>query len=174
MPLSSKLFPDPFSPFYDELYAYALKRLGQADMASDLVHDAFARVLRQKGDCEIEQPRAYLYRVLINLIHDHGRRARRALKIDVVEQLDCYSSPAATPTPAEALESSEATERLQRAIRELPPKCREVFSMHRFQGLRHREIARRLHISQSTVEKHIAAALVRLRRELADFFQDAD
>jgi len=174
MPIPPNSLPDPFSPFYDELYAYALKRLGRADAASDLVHDAFARVLGQKTAREIDQPRAYLYRVLINLIHDHGRRATRASRLEAGDHLDRYPSPTTTPTPSEALESREAKDRLQRAIQQLPPRCREVFTMHRFASLPHHEIARRLHISQSTVEKHIAAALERLRQDLADFFPDAD
>ncbi|MFP4166278.1 MAG: sigma-70 family RNA polymerase sigma factor [Opitutales bacterium] len=73
-------------------------------------------------------------------------------------------------SPAEALDTREAYGLLREAIRELPERCREAFVLHRFEGLRHRDIAKRLGISQSTVEKHIAAALVHLRHELQDLF----
>jgi len=160
---------ESLSHFYDELHAYARQRVGCAETAGDLVQDAFARVLAR--GIRLEQPRAYLYRVLINLIHDRGRCAARLPQILAEAHLFENEPPAEEMTPLEALASREARTRLREAIEGLPVRCREVFVLHRFEGLRQREIAARLGITQSTVEKHIAAALVHLRRELADLFE---
>jgi len=53
-----------------------------------------------------------------------------------------------------------------RVLNELPARCREVFIMHRFKGLSHKEIARQLNISPKTVENHMVNALLFLRKRL--------
>jgi RNA polymerase sigma-70 factor (ECF subfamily) len=55
---------------------------------------------------------------------------------------------------------------LSDAIRSLPPKCQAVFVMHRLEGVPHTEIASRLGITVSAVEKHIASAMLKLRMKL--------
>ena len=50
-------------------------------------------------------------------------------------------------------------QQIQRIMDSLPARCREVFLLSRFQGLKNREIAERLHISLHTVERHIQRAL---------------
>ena len=53
----------------------------------------------------------------------------------------------------------ELEREIQRIVDSLPKRCREVFVLSRFQGLKNREIAERLHISLNTVERHIQRAL---------------
>ena len=53
----------------------------------------------------------------------------------------------------------ELEQQIQRIMDSLPERCREVFLLSRFQGLKNREIAERLHISLHTVERHIQRAL---------------
>ena len=66
------------------------------------------------------------------------------------------------------LESEEAERRINGAIDELPEKCREIFLMNRFDGLKYREIAEKLEISMKTVETQMSRALKSLREKLAD------
>ena len=54
------------------------------------------------------------------------------------------------------------------AIRALPPKTRDAFLLHRFEGLTYRQIAGRLGISVSMIEKHIAEALRQLKTSRGD------
>ncbi len=53
----------------------------------------------------------------------------------------------------------ELEREIQRITDSLPQRCREVFILSRFQGMKNREIAERLHISLQAVEKHIQKAL---------------
>jgi RNA polymerase sigma-70 factor (ECF subfamily) len=66
------------------------------------------------------------------------------------------------------LESEEAEGRINRALDELPEKCREIFLMNRFDGLKYREIAEKLNISIKTVETQMSRALKSLRERLSD------
>jgi RNA polymerase sigma-70 factor (ECF subfamily) len=67
---------------------------------------------------------------------------------------------------AEAVyEARERLARLAAAIAALPPQCRRVFTLHKLHGLSHAEVATRLNISRSAVEKHMSAALKHLARQ---------
>ena len=60
----------------------------------------------------------------------------------------------------------ELQREVQKAVDALPDRCREVFRMSRFEGLKNREIAARLGISETAVEKHLARAVGRLGEHL--------
>jgi RNA polymerase sigma-70 factor (ECF subfamily) len=67
------------------------------------------------------------------------------------------------------MEEAELADRINRAIQNLPEKCREVFLLCRFEGLKYAEIADRLNISVKTVEMQISIALKKLRKDLSDY-----
>ena len=68
----------------------------------------------------------------------------------------------------EEVQLSQLSEEIDCCISDsLPQRCREVFILSRFQGMKNREIAERLNISVKTVEKHIGAALSQLRLRLS-------
>jgi RNA polymerase sigma-70 factor (ECF subfamily) len=55
----------------------------------------------------------------------------------------------------------------QKALAGLPPRCREVFILHRLENLTYRQIAKQLDISPRTVEHHVANAVFHLRKALS-------
>ena len=64
---------------------------------------------------------------------------------------------------------SELQEHIEKAINQLPPQCRKIFIMNRFNDKSIAQIAEELEISPRTVEKHIEVALKKLRQELSDY-----
>ena len=56
---------------------------------------------------------------------------------------------------------------LERAIRQLPPGCREAFVLHDVEGYEHREIARMLGIAEGTSKSQVFKARMKLRAVLA-------
>jgi RNA polymerase sigma-70 factor (ECF subfamily) len=58
--------------------------------------------------------------------------------------------------------------RVAKALEGLPPRCRAAFELHRFGNLSYAQIAHRMGISISMVEKHVAEALLRLADALDD------
>ncbi len=67
------------------------------------------------------------------------------------------------------IESMELEDKIMEVVRSLPEKCREVFEMNRFDGLKYSEIADRLNISVKTVENQMSKALKILREKLSKY-----
>ena len=63
----------------------------------------------------------------------------------------------------------ELEQKIREAIDSLPEKCRQIFELHRFDGLKYSEIASQLHISVKTVENQMSKALKILREKLAKY-----
>ena len=61
---------------------------------------------------------------------------------------------------------NELTRQIEQVMEELSPRCREIFTMSRFEGLKNREIAQQLGISTTAVEKHISKALKTIAAQL--------
>ncbi len=70
------------------------------------------------------------------------------------------------PSPEQHASGREALARMQAAIGQLPARCREVYLLHRIEGMTYPEIAHRSGISSKAVEKHISRALRLLRAQL--------
>jgi RNA polymerase sigma factor (sigma-70 family) len=121
----------------------------------------------------ISNGRAYLFQMANHLVLDRAReRRRRSLRNQAWAQQEYGASPEALETADpgggpdhEAIEAEELR-RLAAAIDSLPEGARRAFCMHKLDGLSHAEVAARLEISRSGVEKHIALAMQHLRRAL--------
>lgn len=146
-------------PLEPELRAYARQfcRDGQTD-PEDLVHEAFARAIACKAWREIGNPAAFATRILRNCALDTLRR-RKVLTITAVADFERIEPIDETPGPQTMLESREELQALADAIAELPAQCRRVFTLRKVYSLSPDEIAVRLGLSVSTVEKHLVKGL---------------
>lgn len=156
-----------FARHYDELVRRVTRRVGNRAAASDVVQDTFLRLYAAPLTSDIASPASYLFRVADNLAIDHMRQEASRARVVAVDP-DHESVPASEPSPEQALDYKQRLAVLEAAIAELPPKCREVFLLHKFDGLSHGEIGERLGISRSMVEKHVMKALAHCRDRLAD------
>ncbi|OLF52992.1 sigma-70 family RNA polymerase sigma factor [Pseudomonas chlororaphis] len=147
--------------YYRELVCFLNAKLGNLQVAEDVVHDAYVRVLERSSDTPIEQPRAFLYRTALNLVIDgHRRNALRQVEsLEVLDNEERFFSP----SPHTCIDHGQRLDMLQRALAELPTLCRESFLLRKLEGLSHPEIAERLGISRSLVEKHIVNAMKHCR-----------
>jgi RNA polymerase sigma-70 factor (ECF subfamily) len=154
-----------FREYYDELVTYLTMKLRSRDQAMDVAQETFLRVLTQQPSSPILQPRAFLYKTALNLTIDLFRKRRRRPE----EALDSEALQDVLTVPADqhsAVESKEQVQLLYRAIQELPPRCRQVFLLHKFKDRSHAEITAQLGISKSMVEKHIIKAMAHCRQRL--------
>ncbi len=138
-------------------------RVGSDDEASDLVQDAFARLLGARPTERLRAPGAFLNRIVRNLLIDRSRRlSARPLHVP----LDIETEPAVAPEQAELIELEQMRRRYRDVVATLPPRMRQVFLLHRIDELSYKQIATRLDISVRTVEWHVAEAIVRISRGL--------
>lgn len=156
-----------FREYYDELVTYLTMKLRSRDQAMDVAQETFLRVLTQPPSRTIQQPRAFLYKTALNLSIDLFRRRKWQAeeRLDTEELRDILTVPAEQET---LLELREQVHCLYQAIQELPPRCRQVFLLHKFKERSHSEIAAQLGISKSMVEKHIIKAMAHCRNRFGD------
>ena len=109
---------------------------------------------------------SYLIQIGKNLLKDqYKHEAVRQKHQNHVTQLE--DKPVAQPD--QDLHHSELQRTLEEGILALPEKCREVFILSRFEGLRNSEIAARFGLSKKTVENQLYHALKLLRETCKDF-----
>ncbi|PTQ68993.1 sigma-70 family RNA polymerase sigma factor [Pseudomonas sp. GV071] len=153
--------------YYRELVRFLSAKLGDRHAAADVAHDAYLRVMERSSQAQIESPRAFLYRTALNLVIDEHRRnaLRRTETLDVLDQEEQFFCP----SPHRSLAQDQRLQLLQRALDELPALCRDAFLLRKLEGLSHDEIAQRLDISQSLVEKHIVNAMKHCRVRMREW-----
>ncbi len=154
-----------------ELERFALRRLGNREAASDVVQDAFLRFAVAVGDRrerpEVENPRAFLFRVTGNLATDVLRHDRVAGQVSGSEALH-DDLPSSSPSPETIALDRDKIRRLTAALDQLPARQRQVLVMKRLHGLAHAEICQRTGLSPAAVEKNLTRALQRLRVAVDD------
>ncbi|WP_165186042.1 RNA polymerase sigma factor [Caulobacter soli] len=159
-------FVDQVLPLEPMLLASARKLVEDADAARDLVQDAFMRVLAVEGCVAIEAPHPYMLRIMKNLAIQKLRRARiaRFEQLSMVDEFDLVDE---APDAFQVIAGREQLARFKAALRDLPERCQSVFVMRRLEERSPREIAQRLGVSPSTLEKRLARAHHLIARALA-------
>lgn len=147
-----------------DLRRFLTKRVHCEETAADLCQDTYLRLARLQSTAHVQNLRGFIFQIADNLAIDHLRSRTRFQQQHVGPPSEDLAASA--PLQDREFAAKQEMEMLERAIAELPPKCRRVFLLHRVQQLSYGEIARRLDIAQSTVEKHISKALAHCRHRL--------
>ncbi len=159
-------FEAVFRRWYEPLCHYACRLAdGDMDEAEDLVQQAFVKLWEYRAKLQVTWSlKAYLYKSVHNACLNRLRsRQVQSKYLDfTAQQPDTMLTQPDDTTP-------ELRERFQRALDSLPPQCRHVFELSRFEALKYREIADQLGISIKTVETQMGKALRVLRVQLADY-----
>ena len=144
-----------------------LQRRGQSlEDAEDIVQETFARFYRACHEIGQADSRPLLFAIAKNLLKDHWKQAGRvrALWLSADDTTSAWeNAPSEDPSADRRSIARQDLAGVAAAIRALPPRCRDAFLLHRFEDLSYRQIADRLGVSVSMVEKHLAEALRRLK-----------
>jgi RNA polymerase sigma-70 factor (ECF subfamily) len=156
-----------------EILRFLRARTRDPAEAEDVLQDLWIK-LREGRVGPVGNGRAYLFQMANNLVLDRARERRRRMLRDQTwsEQAAGFTvgeaAVAPEPRPDEALLAAEELRQLTSALQNLPEAARRAFCLHKIDGHSHVEVAARLGISRSGVEKHIAVAMKHLRRALLD------
>ncbi len=146
-----------------ELFRYATRYTGDADLAEDIVQEAFMR-LAERPPVDLVAIRAWLYRSVTTIAIDTHRTHRRRGVI-AEHRADFLPAPQAGPDPAAAAEQAEIRVKVHAALEQLDERDRTVLLM-REEGFAHREIAEAVGTTTKSVGTMIARALVKLAQHL--------
>jgi RNA polymerase sigma factor (sigma-70 family) len=154
-----------------DLVRFFTLRLGSAAAAEDLVQEIYLRLASVEPASPIGNPAGYLYRVGTNLMLQRMRGERRGAARDAawrhlhharVGESDVVDAAAAD----DALAARQRLQAVIRTVAEMPPQTQRVFRLHKLESFSHAEVAAKLGISRSAVEKHMIAVLKRLAERL--------
>ena len=157
----------------EELHCYLVRQTRCPETASDILQDAFFRLIHADTKNDLKNPRAFLYKVVSNLAIDYLRSSNRRLARHADES-ELIDQPDPTPPIEHQLYTQERIVHLRQAVSELPPRCREVFIMHKFKHYPYSVIMNELGISESTVLKHIVKAMEHCRRRMRELESPVD
>jgi RNA polymerase sigma-19 factor, ECF subfamily len=154
-----KLFREYFAP----LISFAKKILVDEDDAREVVHQVFITIWEKRQEMDLSVSlKSYLFTSVhnrsLNVIRDRKKFSSSEVP-DIASEWDVSA----------VIESMELEEKIMEVIGSLPEKCREVFAMSRFEGLKYSEIAEKMNISVKTVENQMSKALKILREKLLKY-----
>ena len=132
----------------------------------DIVQEVYTRLVALPSVDHVENPKTYAFQAASSVMINHIRRLK-VVSIESVagfEHLDVADEGA---SPERVVADRDELRRLERTLAALPSRVAEVFRLRRIEGLSQREVAERLGLAESTVEKHIARGAVLM----ADWFK---
>lgn len=157
---------------YIDLDRRLTRQLGSADLASDVLQETYLRLEATAEIGPVRSPKAYLFRIALNIANDRRRAESRRLTVDEVDRL--LDIPDDRPDAARVIEDRCEFDLLKRAIAELPERRRRVLILSRIEGLPNREIAESLGVTVRTIEIELKQAIEhcaeRLKRRVPDRF----
>lgn len=148
------------------------RRLGSPDLASEALNETYLRLSGMREIGPVHSPKAYLFRIALNIATDRRRAEKRRLTAGEVDTL--LEIPDDRPDASRVIEDRSEVEVLKRAIAELPERRRRVLMLSRVEGMRNREIAALLGVTVRTVETDLKQAVEhcaeRIKRPTRDKF----
>lgn len=133
----------------------------------DVIQEAYARIAAAPDLGHVRNPRAYFLTVVRHIALEQLRRAKIA-PIMLVEDFGASDIIDESASPDRIVAGRQELRRIAAIVEAFPEKVREIFQLRRIQGLPQKEIARRLCVPESTVEKRAAKGLAMLLAALRD------
>lgn len=163
-PLAERLGAEAFERFHaavaPRLWAYVRSHVPDRAAADDLAQEAFTRVLASTFTPESEEHLVrYLYRTASNLLHDRGRAASRGKAVPLEEAETADALPPAATAPTARVD-------LERALRKLRAKDRELLWLAHVEGISHDRIAEMTGTKPGSVRVLLFRARQRMARLL--------
>jgi RNA polymerase sigma-70 factor (ECF subfamily) len=124
----------------------------------DLCHDVYIKVLEAAEIQRPASPKAFLFATAKNLLVDRTRR-NRIIPIDLLQDMDAQNVLVDDISPERVAGGLQYLLRLTRAFETLPDRCREVVWLRKIEDMPQRDIARRLNITEATVEAHLVRGM---------------
>ena len=165
--LDKQTFELLFKSHFKGLCHFAIQYVRDLDTAKEIVQDAFLGLWDKRDSIDLSRNvKTYLTSTVrnkcLNYLRDHKKFNTEIIEFEDLNQVKSYQQ-------SDQLVEAEIRIKIDKAIGELPQKCREIFVLSRYENLKYQEIADRLQISIKTVETQISKALQHMRTQLAEY-----
>ena len=157
-----------FQKYYSRLLGYAIRFVQEREIAEDIIQEVFISFWEKR-----HLLKSILFCMVRNASINYLKQKVLVEKypIEFIENIDgeekLYTLDFALSADEETL-YEELKKRIQEALSILPERSREIFLLSRFNGLKNKEIASKLDISTTAVEKHISKSLKKISLYLKD------
>lgn len=154
----------------EELLRFLTRRLKCRETAADLTHETYVRLQHSVQKTPPNNARALAYKIALNLAIDYQRKNTHRQRYTVDIDQSAWAEKASTHAlqPEQTLISKQRAQALRDAMSELPVDCRTAFHLHSIEGLTYAQIAERLNISTSMVNRHLSRAMLHCRSRLQE------
>ncbi len=135
--------------------------VGCASLAEDLAQEAYLKVAKALNTRPIEHLHPFLYQTAQYLAFDHLRsqRSKRRFECQLSDENPVSEIPTSAPGPEIHAQGQQQLQRFQQVLATLPRRQQQILVLHKLHDLSQSEIAQRLQVSLSTVEKDLRNAL---------------
>jgi len=170
----AKAFETLFKRYYSRLCAFAAKYVLHTHTSEEIVQHSFYSILIKEIVLNPEKSvKAFLFTIVYNNCMNYLKKQQYTNRYKHYAEVYLNETLGADTRFYEDTSSTllvhELEDKIEQAINTLPDRCREIFKMSRFDGMKYSEISERLQISVKTVETQMTRALVRLRLQLKDY-----
>lgn len=153
-----------FETYQPRLRGYALRFIPDREVVKDIIQECFINLWQKHKSIQSVSIQSLLFVMVRNSCLNYIKHMSVVNKyqIEYLAEIKGEEKLYHTDFLSDAeypLLYDELQNEINRVIDSLPERCREVFLLSRFDGLKNREIAEKLKISSTAVEKHIARAL---------------
>jgi len=142
-------------PLEPELMKYLQHNWRNRSDIVDLRQEVYARVFDAARTQIPEKTRQFVFTTARNLLINRVLH-EQVVPIEAVADLEALDIAKDTPDPERSVIAREELRRLQVALDELPPRCREAIVLRKIENLSIREIVQRMGVSENTVKMHLS------------------
>ena len=155
----------------DVLLRYIAASCRDPGLAEDIIQDLYVKLSALEVEPVVDNPSGYLFRMANNIYLNRLRALKSERSRDHAWQSTSFENIGADaiadePTPEARITGRQQIQKLKSAIDALPERTQAIFRLHKLEGLTQTQVAARLDISISSVEKHLATALKTLTAQV--------
>jgi RNA polymerase sigma-70 factor (ECF subfamily) len=158
-----------FDHYSEKLFHLAYAIVHSRELAEEIVEDVFIQVWHKKLKISsLENLTWYLYVITKNISCNYLRKYKKIKHIDLDELALPYLTLCSSPE--DLMISNETLQKINKAVNDLPPKCRIIFKLVKEDGLKYAQVAVLLNLTCKTVENQMGIALKKLHASISHSF----
>lgn len=161
---SDSSFEEIFKTHYKLLCNAANRILDDKEASEDVVQEVFLKWWNKKDDLKVIQSiKSYLYKATINTSLNYLESKKKTVRFEA------FHEKPDTREVDDKIHLSQLEAKINDAINSLPPKCKVIFLLSRYEGMKYQQIADHLDLSVKTVENQMGKALQIMRDRLKPY-----